>query len=116
MLVPSGLLTHRRTLLLLSQFRGVLQGLSAIITPLCKCQRNASILILKWQSLEHCRNQLKALTIFKIVHNLIDISSNALMKPATSYHYIRGHTARFQRPFTRVDTCPFSFIPSAIKI
>ena len=25
--------THRRTLLLLSQFRGVLQGLSAIITP-----------------------------------------------------------------------------------
>ena len=42
-----------------------------------------------------------------------DISSNALMKPATSDHYIRGHT---QRPFTRVDAYRFSFIPSAIKI
>ena len=71
---------------------------------------------LQWPSLEHCRNQLKALTIFKIVHNLIDISSNALLKPVTSDHYIRDHTARFQRPFTRVDAYRFSFIPSAIKI
>ena len=77
---------------------------------------NAMLAYLQWPSLEHCRNQLKALTVFKIVHNLIDISSNTLMKPATSDHYIRGHTARFQRPFTRVDAYRFSFIPSAIKI
>ena len=64
---------------------------------------HAMLAYLQWSSLEHCRNQLKALIIFKIVHNLIDISSNALLKLATSDHYIRGHTARFQRPFTRVD-------------
>ena len=63
------------------------------------------------------RNQLKALTMFKIVHNLIDVPSNTLLKPATSDHYTRGHTAKFQRPFTlRVDSHRYSFIPSAIKI
>ena len=102
MLVLSGHLTHRRTLLLLSQFRSVLQGLSANnYSPYASV--HAMLAYLQWSSLEHCRNQLKALIIFKIVHNLIDISSNALLKLATSDHYIRGHTARFQRPFTRVD-------------
>ena len=75
---------------------------------------------LQWPSLEHvlyCRNQLKALTIFKIVHNLIDISSNTFSIEACHIRSLhKGHTARFQRPFTRVDTYRFSFIPSAIKI
>ena len=58
---------------------------------------NAMLAYLQWPSLEHCRNQLKVLTIIKIVHNLIiDIlSSNALMKPATSDHYIRYIDTRF---------------------
>ena len=77
---------------------------------------NALLSYLQWPTLEHCRNQLKALTMFKIVHNLIDVPSNTLLKPATSDHYTRGHTAKFQRPFTRVDSYRYSFIPSAIKI
>ena len=74
---------------------------------------NALLSYLQWPTLEHCRNQLKALTMFKIVHNLIDVPFNTLLKPAISDHYTRGHTAKFQRPFTRVDSYRYSFIPSA---
>ena len=44
---------------------------------------NALLSYLQWPTLEHCRNQLKALTMFKIVHNLIDVPSNTLLKPAS---------------------------------
>ena len=49
---------------------------------------NALLSYLQWPILEHCRNhwQLKVLTMFKIVHNLIDVPSNTLLKPATSDH------------------------------
>jgi len=31
---------------------------------------------LNWKPLVHCRNQLKAITVFKIIHNLINIPAN----------------------------------------
>ena len=37
---------------------------------------NALLSYLQWPTLEHCRNQLEALTMFKIVHNLIEVLSN----------------------------------------
>ena len=73
---------------------------------------NAMLAYLQWPSLETNSRRSQFLKWFI---NLIDISSNALMKPATSDHYIRGHTARFQRPFTRVDAYRFHLFPQQLK-
>ena len=75
---------------------------------------NAMLTSLQWPTLEHCRNQLKALTMFNIVHNLIDIPSNTSMKPAISHEAkllnFKDHSQEY------VNSYSFSFIPSAIKI
>jgi len=70
---------------------------------------------LNWPSLSSCRDQLKAITMFKIVHNLIDISPTYLT-PVTSTYNWRGHPLKFQQPATRTDSYLYSFFPSAIKI
>ena len=71
---------------------------------------------LNWKPLVHCRNQLKAITIFKIIHNLIDIPANTHLIPLSSDHNTRGHQRRFKQPITRINSYLHSFFPSAIKI
>jgi len=41
---------------------------------------------LNWKPLVHCRNQLKAITMFKITHNLIDIPANIHLTSLSSDH------------------------------
>lgn len=71
---------------------------------------------LNWKPLAHCRNQLKAITIFKIIHNFIDIPADIHLIPVSSGHYTRGHQMRFQQPMTRINSYLHSFFPSSIKI
>jgi len=71
---------------------------------------------LNWKPLVHYRNQLKAITIFKIIHNLIDITANTHLIPFSSGHNTRGHQWRFKQPMTRINSYLHSFFPSAIKI
>ena len=39
---------------------------------------------LNWPPLAHCRHQLKAITMFKIMHHLIDIPADTILIPAPS--------------------------------
>ena len=56
---------------------------------------------LNWKPLVHYRNQLKAIIMFKIIHNLIDIPANTHLIPLSSDHISRGHQWKFKQPMTR---------------
>ena len=71
---------------------------------------------LNWPPLAHCRNQLKAITMFKIMHQLIDIPTDTILIPAPSNYSLRGHSMRLLQPNTRVNSYLNSFFPSSIKI
>ena len=71
---------------------------------------------LNWPLLAHCRNQLKAITMFKIMHQLIDIPTDTILIPAPSNYSLRGHSMRLLQPNTRVKSYLKSFFPSSIKI
>ena len=60
------------------------------------------------------RKQLKALA--KIVHKLMDIPTDAILKRVAFDCHTQGHTMKFERPTARVDSYLFSFFPLAIKI
>ena len=63
---------------------------------------------LNWKPLVHCRNQLKAITMFKIIHNLIvpaNIRFHLTITPEVT-------KMRFQQPMKRINS---SFFPSSIK-
>ena len=68
---------------------------------------------LNWPPLAHCKNQLKVITMFKIMHQLIDIPTDTILIPNYS---LRGHSMRLLQPNTRVDSYLNSFFPSSIKI
>ena len=70
---------------------------------------------LNWPNLSSCRDRLKAITMFKMIHKLIDILLTHLT-PVTSTYHLRGHSMKFQKPAARIDSYLHSFFPSAIKI
>jgi len=82
----------------------------------CTTSSVTEIQRLNWKPLVHCRNQLRAITIFKIIHNLIDIPANTHLIPLSSDHNTRGHQWRFKQPMARVNSYLHSFFLSAIKI
>ena len=59
---------------------------------------------LNWPPLAHCRNRLKAITMFKIMHQLIDIPADTILIPAPSNYSLRGHSMRLLQPNTRVNS------------
>ena len=64
----------------------------------------------------HCRNQLKAITMFKIMHQLIDIPTDTILIPAPSSYSLRGYSMKLLQPNTRVNSYLNSLFPSSIKI
>ena len=60
--------------------------------------------------------KLKAIHMFKIIHNLIDIPANTHLIPLSSDHNTRCHQWRFKQPMMRINSYSHSFFPSAIKI
>jgi len=71
---------------------------------------------LECPTLSRCRNEQKAIMLFKIINHHVDINATNFLIPISNDHNTRGHNMRFSRPMTRVDLYKFSFFPSAIKI
>ena len=71
---------------------------------------------LNWPTLAQCRQQERAIMMFKIIHNLVDIPVNSYFTPVPMTHDTRGHNMRFMQPMTRTDSYLHSFFPFAIKI
>ena len=67
-------------------------------------------------TLAQCRRQERAIMLFKIIHNLVDIPANSYITPVPMTHDTRGHNIKFMQPMTRTDSYLHSFFPSAIKI
>ena len=63
-----------------------------------------------------CRDELKAIMMFKIINHLVDIPVNPFLTPISTVHSTRGHAMRFMQPMTRTDSCMYSLFPSTIKI
>ena len=71
---------------------------------------------LNWPTLARCRDELKAIMMFKIINHLVDIPVNPFLTSISTVHSTRGHNMRFMQPMTRIDSYMYSFFPSAIKI
>ena len=50
---------------------------------------------LNWPSLAQCRIKDKAITMFKI---MLDILTDDILKPAPSNHCLRGHSTKLLQP------------------
>jgi len=57
---------------------------------------------LNWQTLICCRDHLKAITMHKIIHNLIDIPADIHLKPVTPVYHTQGHLMKLKQPTTRI--------------
>jgi len=64
---------------------------------------------LNWSTLAHCRAEQKAVMMFKIVNQLIDIPASSYLSPAPTVLNTRGHNRRFSQPIARVDSYLHSF-------
>jgi len=64
-------------------------------------------------SLEHRRQSSSIILLYKVIHNLIDISSTDLL-PINST--TRGHNQRFHHLFARTSQYSNSFIPRSIRL
>ena len=71
---------------------------------------------INWPTLARCRDELKAIMMFKIINHLVDIPVNPFLTPISTVHSTRGHNMRFMQPMTRIDSYMYSFFPLAIKI
>ena len=70
---------------------------------------------LNWPSLAQCRIEDKAITMFNIMHQLLDTPIDNILKLAPPNYCLRGHLTKLLQPNTRVDSYLHSFFPSAIK-
>ena len=69
---------------------------------------------LGWPRLETRRTQAKLLTLYKIIHNLIDTQIEI---PTSKHCYLTcGHSLKLSQYYTRVNAYKHSFLPSTIKL
>ena len=69
---------------------------------------------LSWETLQHRRQQAKAIMMFRIVHAMVAIPASPhlqLLGAAT-----RGHQYRYRVPYSRTKTYKESFFPSSIRL
>jgi len=71
---------------------------------------------LNWQTLSCCHDHWKAITMFKIIYNLIAIPADIYFKPATTVYRTQGRSMKLKQPTTRIDSYLHSFFPSSIRI
>ena len=69
---------------------------------------------LNWPTLQQCRNNLKAIMMYKIINNLIRIPANQFLTPVSSS--TRNHHHRYVMPYSRINAHLFSFFPISIRI
>ena len=65
-------------------------------------------------TLDDRRNKLRAVMVYKIIHNLVDIEPCNYLTP--SQLPTRGHHHRFQQLPTYIDSYKYSFYPEAVRI
>jgi len=70
---------------------------------------------LEWATLEQRRKRTKVTTLYKTIHELIDIEKNRL-QPSNTRQRTRGHQQRFVQPRSRVKCHEQSFFPSTIRL
>ena len=68
---------------------------------------------LDWNTLQERRARAKAVMMFRIVNNLVDIPTTYLISAATT---ISGHRHKFLVPYARTSTYQQSFCPDSICI
>ena len=70
---------------------------------------------LQWEPLQDRRNNFRAITMYKIVNNLIDCSPpEGCLQLSNSV--TRGHPLRFTQLQTNVDSYKYSFYPYTITL
>ena len=47
---------------------------------------------LNWPTLAQCRDELKAIIMFKIINHLVDIPANLFLTPISTVHSTRGRS------------------------
>ena len=67
---------------------------------------------LHWQTLQERRALAKAVMMYRIVNNLVDIPTTHLIPAAVT---IRGHSQKFLVPYARTSTYRQSFFPDSIR-
>ena len=69
---------------------------------------------LQWPSLEVRRKRAKVTMLYRVVHQLAEVTVEPLVPTATA-STTRGHQFRFQIPHSRLQSHQQSFFPSAIR-
>ena len=69
---------------------------------------------LDWETLQARRQQSKAVMMYRVINNLVEVRAQGILVPAGVH--TRGHGNRYQQPFTRVECYKASFFPSGIKL
>ena len=54
--------------------------------------------------LTSCRNEQKAIMLYKIINCQVDINADNLLIPNPDIYHTRGHNKRFMIPMTRIDS------------
>ena len=67
---------------------------------------------LNWTTLQERRAQAKAVMVYRISNNLVDVP-HTFLTPTVA---LRGHSSRYLVPFTRTDIYRYSFFPDSIRI
>ena len=67
---------------------------------------------LQWTTLQERRAQAKAVMMFRIVNNLVDVP-HTYLTPTVA---LRGHSMKYLVPFTRTSVYRQSFFPDGIRI
>ena len=72
---------------------------------------------LHWTTLEQRRAKAKLITLYKIVNNILHISTSNILTQTTPPYPIRSHhTHHFDVPSARIESYKHSFFPSSIAL
>ena len=69
---------------------------------------------LNWSTLISRRQTSRLCLLYKIIHNLVDVTLPNYITPAT--RFTRGHDQKFILPQTRIDAYKFNFFPDSIRL
>ena len=67
---------------------------------------------LEWNTLQQRRAKIRLITLYKIIHNLIELPKEQYLLPPTSSY--QHQALNFQRPFTSTNYLKYSFFPRTI--
>ena len=69
---------------------------------------------LKWDTLSSRRQTSRLCLLYKILHNIVDITLPSYISPST--RLTRDHNQKFILPQSRIDACKFNFFPNSIRL